>query len=151
MTQIAITITITTHTSYPLQLPYWQLFLFTMAKEQTYDVAFLPAVATDLVLGKRQIPSPGPGEVLIRNHAIAVNPVDWKRQSRGFAISSYPVVLGAGKSMAMLVKTSFLAGKLVSSPSARLSSPAGYRPMTIYRHQRHRFRSRSIGDGIQAW
>ncbi|KAH8679211.1 chaperonin 10-like protein [Ilyonectria robusta] len=66
-----------------------------MAKDQTSDVAFLPAVATDLVLGKRQIPSPGPGEVLIRNHAIAVNPVDWKRQSWGFMISSYPVVLGA--------------------------------------------------------
>lgn len=80
-----------------------------MAKQQTDDVAFLPAVATDLVLGKRQIPTPRPSEVLIRNHAIAVNPVDWKRQSWGFMISSYPVVLGAGKSMVILVETSWKA------------------------------------------
>ncbi|KAF7552710.1 hypothetical protein G7Z17_g4123 [Cylindrodendrum hubeiense] len=57
--------------------------------------ALLPAVRSDLALDNRQSPSPGPGEILIRNHVIAVNPIDWKRQASGFMISSYPVVLGA--------------------------------------------------------
>jgi NADPH:quinone reductase-like Zn-dependent oxidoreductase len=70
-----------------------------MAKQGANLAAVLPAKATDLVLEERGIPSPGPDDVLIRNHVIAVNPVDWKRQSRGYLISSYPVVLGSGMCM----------------------------------------------------
>ncbi|KAF7550709.1 hypothetical protein G7046_g7933 [Stylonectria norvegica] len=55
----------------------------------------LPALGKDLVLQKRPTPSPGPGEVLIRNSFIAINPVDWKRQSWGFKVSCYPAILGA--------------------------------------------------------
>ncbi|KAJ9134324.1 Zinc-binding alcohol dehydrogenase domain-containing protein cipB [Pleurostoma richardsiae] len=66
-----------------------------MAKQEANLAAVLPAIATDLVVEEREVPSPGPDDVLIRNHAIALNPVDWKRQSWGFMISSYPVVLGA--------------------------------------------------------
>ncbi|KAL2015718.1 hypothetical protein VTK56DRAFT_4914 [Thermocarpiscus australiensis] len=56
--------------------------------------AVLPSAGSNLVLQERAIPSPGPDEVLIRNHAIAVNPIDWKRQAFGFYISSYPTILG---------------------------------------------------------
>ncbi|KAH7140870.1 chaperonin 10-like protein [Dactylonectria macrodidyma] len=66
-----------------------------MAEQSTHSAVFLPALAKDLVLGKRDTPSPGPGEVLIRNHAIAVNPIDWKRQLSGFMIQSFPAILGA--------------------------------------------------------
>ncbi|KAH7144329.1 chaperonin 10-like protein [Dactylonectria estremocensis] len=66
-----------------------------MAKQSTHSAVFLPAVANDLVLDKRETPSPGPGEVLIRNHAIAVNPIDWKRKVSGFMIQSFPAILGA--------------------------------------------------------
>ncbi|KAH7116455.1 chaperonin 10-like protein [Dactylonectria macrodidyma] len=66
-----------------------------MAKQSTQTAAFLPAVATDLVLEACPIPSPGPGEVLIRNRAIAINPIDWKRQAWGFMIPSYPAILGS--------------------------------------------------------
>ncbi|KPM44071.1 hypothetical protein AK830_g2424 [Neonectria ditissima] len=66
-----------------------------MTTPSTHTAAFLPAVAKDLILKKRQTPSPGPEEVLIRNHAIALNPVDWKRQALGFRISSFPTILGA--------------------------------------------------------
>lgn len=59
--------------------------------------AVLQAAATDVVIQERKIPTPGPDEVLIRNHAIAINPIDWKRQAWGVAIASYPVVLGSGK------------------------------------------------------
>ncbi|KAK7419263.1 hypothetical protein QQX98_003415 [Neonectria punicea] len=66
-----------------------------MTTPATHTATLLPALAQDLVLEQRQTPSPGPGELLIRNHAIAMNPVDWKRQMWGFKVSSYPVVLGA--------------------------------------------------------
>jgi len=59
--------------------------------------ALLPALGADLVIEERPIPSPKEGEILIRNHALALNPVDWKRQSSGFAIPSYPTILGSGK------------------------------------------------------
>ncbi|KAF5857875.1 hypothetical protein ETB97_005182 [Aspergillus alliaceus] len=44
------------------------------------------------------LPSPGPGEVLIKNKAIAVNPMDWKIQVYGPRIpfpKQYPFILGA--------------------------------------------------------
>ncbi|KAL2145656.1 hypothetical protein VTI28DRAFT_6714 [Corynascus sepedonium] len=56
--------------------------------------AVLPSANSDLVIEERAIPSPGADEVLIRNHAIAVNPVDWKRQFLNLYISSYPAILG---------------------------------------------------------
>ncbi|KAK4122617.1 GroES-like protein [Parathielavia appendiculata] len=56
--------------------------------------AVLPSAGNDLVIQQRSIPSPGPDEVLIRNHAIAVNPIDWKRQALGLYVASYPTVLG---------------------------------------------------------
>ncbi|KAK7514512.1 chaperonin 10-like protein [Phyllosticta citriasiana] len=39
-------------------------------------------------------PAPGPGEVVIKNAAIAVNPVDWKIQDYGFLVEHYPTILG---------------------------------------------------------
>jgi NADPH:quinone reductase-like Zn-dependent oxidoreductase len=35
------------------------------------------------------------GEILVRNHAIAANPIDWKIQEYGIAIKNYPTVLGS--------------------------------------------------------
>jgi NADPH:quinone reductase-like Zn-dependent oxidoreductase len=40
------------------------------------------------------MPSPGPDEIVIKNKAVAVNPVDWKIQDSGLFIQSYPNVLG---------------------------------------------------------
>ncbi|GLA32383.1 hypothetical protein AnigIFM63326_011527 [Aspergillus niger] len=39
-------------------------------------------------------PKPGPGEVVIKNVAVAINPVDWKIQSLGRYLNQYPFVLG---------------------------------------------------------
>ena len=61
--------------------------------------ALLTAPAADLVVEERPIGTAGEGELLIRNHAIALNPVDWKRQTSGFGIDSYPTILGSGKSV----------------------------------------------------
>ncbi|KAG4440153.1 hypothetical protein IFR05_004362 [Cadophora sp. M221] len=46
----------------------------------------------------RPIPIPSSRELVIRNHAIATNPADWKMQDYNFAIKSYPVVLGSDAS-----------------------------------------------------
>ncbi len=37
---------------------------------------------------------PGPGEVLVKNAAWAVNPVDWIIQDMGLIFKKYPNVLG---------------------------------------------------------
>ncbi|CDO74510.1 hypothetical protein BN946_scf184979.g65 [Trametes cinnabarina] len=42
----------------------------------------------------RQVPKPGPGELLVRNEAIGLNPVYWKIQAYGLFIEKYPAVLG---------------------------------------------------------
>ncbi len=66
--------------------------------EHTVNLAaLLPAKGADLVIEERPVPIPKEGEVLIRNHALALNPVDWKRQAWGFAVTSYPTILGTGK------------------------------------------------------
>jgi NADPH:quinone reductase-like Zn-dependent oxidoreductase len=40
------------------------------------------------------MPSPGADEVVIKNKALAVNPVDWKIQDYGLFIQNFPNVLG---------------------------------------------------------
>ena len=40
------------------------------------------------------MPTAAPGRVVIKNHAVAVNPVDWKVQDKGRFVKQYPVVLG---------------------------------------------------------
>lgn len=55
----------------------------------------LPQKGGDFVLGTKDIPKPGPGELLIKVHAAALNPVDWKFQKYGFPIEKYPTVLGS--------------------------------------------------------
>ncbi|KAJ4289206.1 hypothetical protein N0V90_011548 [Kalmusia sp. IMI 367209] len=66
-----------------------------MSSQAKNLAAILPAIATDLVVEERPVPTPGADEVLVRNHFIAVNPIDWKRQAWGFMIPSYPTILGA--------------------------------------------------------
>ncbi|OJD36155.1 zinc-binding oxidoreductase [Diplodia corticola] len=39
-------------------------------------------------------PKAGPGEVVIKNAAVAINPIDWKIQSYGILLTQYPNILG---------------------------------------------------------
>ncbi|KAI6404489.1 hypothetical protein MCOR07_002459 [Pyricularia oryzae] len=66
-----------------------------MSSETTNVAALLMGVGEDLVLKEQPVPTPGASEVLIRNHALAVNPVDWKLQTLGFMGGPYPKILGA--------------------------------------------------------
>ncbi|KIL86274.1 hypothetical protein FAVG1_10672 [Fusarium avenaceum] len=57
--------------------------------------AILPARQGKLTVQERPIPTPGPGELLVRNGAVAANPVDWKVQSLGILIDNFPTILGS--------------------------------------------------------
>jgi NADPH:quinone reductase-like Zn-dependent oxidoreductase len=52
------------------------------------------AKAKPLVVESAPYPTANPGEVVVKNGAVAVNPVDWKVQDYGFAVTEFPNVLG---------------------------------------------------------
>ncbi|KAK0627393.1 chaperonin 10-like protein [Immersiella caudata] len=61
----------------------------------TNTAAFLNAPGAKLIVGPAPLPIPAHGtEVLVKNHAAALNPLDWKRQAFGIMIPSYPTILG---------------------------------------------------------
>lgn len=56
--------------------------------------AWLPQKGAVLQVGSAEAYEPGPGEVLVRNRAVAMNPVDSKMQDEGYFIDQYPAILG---------------------------------------------------------
>src|SRR6478735_10262366 len=57
--------------------------------------AVLPARQGLLTVQERPVPTPGQGELLVRNEAVAANPADWKIQSLGINIDKFPAILGS--------------------------------------------------------
>ena len=57
--------------------------------------AVLKEEKAKLTIEERPLPKPGPSDVVIKNHALATNPVDWKMQRSGSFIQKYPTVLGS--------------------------------------------------------
>jgi NADPH:quinone reductase-like Zn-dependent oxidoreductase len=58
-------------------------------------VLLLPEPDKPLVLEVGEAYTPGAGEILVKTHAVALNPADWKIQKWGFFVDSYPFVLGS--------------------------------------------------------
>ena len=50
--------------------------------------------ADNFVLGTAPIYKPGPGELLVKNKAASLNPVDWKVQKHGMFVEHYPAIVG---------------------------------------------------------
>ena len=58
-------------------------------------VAFLDEVGKPFRIAKASIPTPGPNEIVVKNHAIALNPLDHVQYTKGIMIKSFPAVLGS--------------------------------------------------------
>ncbi|KIW72390.1 hypothetical protein PV04_00587 [Phialophora macrospora] len=61
---------------------------------QTNQAAWLREVKQTFAIGPSEIGKPGKDEVLVRNHAIAINPVDHLQQSGGYPAGPLPRILG---------------------------------------------------------
>ncbi|KAF2825806.1 GroES-like protein [Ophiobolus disseminans] len=56
--------------------------------------AFLDAAGTPLRIGDAPMPTAGPGEIVIKNAAVAINPLDCHMQDHGVFVQQWPAVFG---------------------------------------------------------
>ncbi|MCJ1327619.1 hypothetical protein MMC10_004290 [Thelotrema lepadinum] len=64
----------------------------------TNTAAWIPSSKFPLTISSAPYTSPGPNEILIQNHAVAINPLDWIKQRLGSFLYShikYPFILGS--------------------------------------------------------
>ncbi|GAA3634038.1 hypothetical protein GCM10022223_60440 [Kineosporia mesophila] len=64
----------------------------------SHRAAWIPARNRPLQVGPASYTTPGPGQIVVRNHAVALNPLDWVIQVAGrvaYTWLTYPAVLGA--------------------------------------------------------
>jgi NADPH:quinone reductase-like Zn-dependent oxidoreductase len=47
-----------------------------------------------LAVRAADMPKPGPLEVVVKNRAVAINPLDWKQQDSGEYVGTFPNVIG---------------------------------------------------------
>ena len=40
------------------------------------------------------MPTAGPGEIIVKNAAIAINPIDWHQQDAGIFVQQFPAIIG---------------------------------------------------------
>ncbi|KNC99144.1 uncharacterized protein SPPG_05402 [Spizellomyces punctatus DAOM BR117] len=52
------------------------------------------SLSDNIYVGDVEKPTPGPGQVVIKVHSAAINPIDWKIVKSGFMVSSWPSQLG---------------------------------------------------------
>ena len=60
----------------------------------TQKALLLDAKFGKFVVDTIPVPKPGPGEILVKVKAAALNPVDWKVQKYGIFVEKYPAILG---------------------------------------------------------
>ncbi|KAH7120614.1 putative quinone oxidoreductase [Dactylonectria macrodidyma] len=58
------------------------------------QAAWLHKAGTPLEVGDAPMPTAGPGELVIRNAAIAINPLDWHMQKVGVFVQQWPAIFG---------------------------------------------------------
>lgn len=61
----------------------------------THRAALIPQKGSPFEITERQTPTPGPGELLIRVRAAAVNPIDYYQRAIGISIENYPATTGS--------------------------------------------------------
>ena len=60
----------------------------------TQKALVLPEKFGQFTIQEAPIPSPGPGELVIKVQAAALNPVDWKMRKYDIEVGGYPAVVG---------------------------------------------------------
>ncbi len=56
--------------------------------------AYLDEPGAALIVRDAPLPEAGPGEIVVRNAAVAINPVDWHMQDSGIFVRDWPAVIG---------------------------------------------------------
>jgi len=95
---------------YPYKLLFKKIIAIEAIVEENYSILHVPlllptmptnhaaylveAEKNPLEVGEAPYPSPDPGTVVIKNHAVAINPVDWKLQDHADIPLKYPFILG---------------------------------------------------------
>lgn len=76
------------------------------------------------------MPSPGPNDIIIRNHAVALNPVDAAIQSQGIIVTQFPHILGLDVSGTVhAVGSAVTKFKLGDRVTALTSANSGLKPL----------------------
>nr|POE87894.1 dehydrogenase orse [Quercus suber] len=78
--------------TYPLLFITSIKLRFIMASNQA---AFLDAKDARLRTGPIELHEAGPDEIVVKNHVLAINPVDWVVQDSGYFVQQWPIVLGS--------------------------------------------------------
>lgn len=56
--------------------------------------AYLKKADTPLEVEDAPLPTAGPGELVVKNAAIAINPLDWHMQDAGVFVQQWPAIFG---------------------------------------------------------
>jgi len=102
--------------------------------------AFLPSENAQVSVAETPFPKCGAEELIVKNHVIAVNPVDWKIQGAGHSGSwnlTYPIVLGqdlAGEVVGVgsRLQDEFQAGQRVMAHASGLGNGNPYGAFQLY-------------------
>ena len=60
----------------------------------TNHAAFLVEAGKPLEVREASMPVPGPGEIVVRNSAVAINPLDWHMVDAGVFVQQWPAIIG---------------------------------------------------------
>ncbi|KAI0715804.1 GroES-like protein [Cerioporus squamosus] len=60
----------------------------------TQKALYIPEKQAPFKIGEAPLYEPGPKEVLVKIHATALNPVDWKIHTYGILLQEYPAIVG---------------------------------------------------------
>jgi len=58
------------------------------------QAAWLVEAGSPLQVNFALLPTAGPGELVIKNAAVAINPLDWHMQDAGVFVQQWPIILG---------------------------------------------------------
>lgn len=96
------------------------------------QAAWIDSKGSPLRVGEAPMPSAGPGEVVIRSRAVAINPLDWHMQDWGVFIQEWPSIFGCdvagevhqvGDGVTKFSVGDRVIACVVSSPSRHLPCP----------------------------